>query len=397
MPPLSASPIDADRDDRTAPLRLLLLTDTSVHSAGGSERFLRNLVSRLPADRYRITLMQLAQSKNDVSDERSLSDLGHVQLHRLPIGAVYGPRGWRALRVLSRLLRRQRFDIVQSQHEKSDVINALLPRIPGTVHISNRRDMGFNKSSRLRLLFRVLNYRYDCVVAPAQPILSGLADSEDLALRRMLWIPNGVDTERFRPHPQAARSERRRALGLDDAAVVFGCVASLSPVKRHVDLIDAFAKVRERVPQAHLLLIGQGPLRSEVAAQIAALGLEGAVHLLGDLADVETILSALDVAVLASSTEGMSNALLEAMACGLPVVATAVGGNLQLVQPDVNGLLVPSYDPPALASAMLALAEAPELRKRMGAAARARIERDFSLAGMADSFDRMYRRLLGLP
>lgn len=376
-------------------LRLLLLTDTSILSPGGSERFLRNLAARLPLERYQITVVQLTQSTQAWNDTSLPDNIQHVRMRSLPTAAAYGPRGLRALHYLRGLVQRERFDIVQSQHEKSDLFNALLPRRDGTVHISNRRDMGFNKSSRLRLLFRHLNYRFDCVVAPAQPILSGLAREESLAARRMLWIPNGVDSGRFRPQPTQARLESRRALGLADAEVAFGCVASLSPVKCHDHLLQAFAQVHRQLPHTRLLLIGDGPLRPQIEQQIAALGLDAAVSLLGNRADVEAVLPALDVAVLASSTEGMSNALLEAMACGLPIVATAVGGNLQLVQHEVSGLLVPVGQPAALAGALLALTQAPDTRHRMGMAARARIEREFSLDSMVRSFDRLYQRLLG--
>ncbi len=395
MPPSSLSAIVADRSRPSgARLRLLLLTDTSILSAGGSERFLRNLLSRLPPQHYDITVVQLTEA-GTCNNGHPLFDVPHVHLRTLPVGAVYGARGWRALRELRRLVKRERFDVVQSQHEKSDLLNALMPRAKGTLRISNRRDMGFNKSSRLQHLFRFINHRFDCVVAPARPILAGLGDSESLDFRRTLWIPNGVDTERFRPQPAHTRSAYRRALGLDDDAVAFGCVASLSPVKRHSDLIDAFALLHRRAPQARLLLIGDGRLRADIEQQIAALDLSGVVSLLGERPDIEQVLSALDVAVLCSSTEGMSNAILEAMACGLPMVATAVGGNLQLVQHEVNGLLVPACEPAALAAALIELAGAPDLRRHMGEAGRARIEREFSLDGMASSFDQLYRRLLG--
>lgn len=374
-------------------LRLLLLTDTSIAAAGGSERFLRNLLSRLPHDRYAITVVQLNDAVLAGSFAHPLD--AHIPLQTLNIGAVYGFRGWQAQRKLRQLVRRERFHLVQSQHEKSDLFNALLPRREGMVRISNRRDMGFNKTSRLRWLFRFLNHRFDCVVAPARQILGGLARDEHLDIQRMTWIPNGVDANHFLPPSAPVRSAARRALELDDAALVFGCVASLTPVKRHADLIEAFAIVRRQVPTARLLLIGDGPLRADIGNRIAALDLMAAVDLLGDRSNIGTLLSALDVAVLASSTEGMSNAILEAMACALPVVATAVGGNLQLVEHDVSGLLVPAANPEALAAAMLMLAEAPSLRRRMGDAARARIEREFSLDAMALSYDRLYRRLLG--
>ena len=389
----SSSPSSIDGDAKPERLRLLLLTDTPIVAAGGSERFLRNLLSRLPPERYAVTVVQLNGAARDLENGHRLVD--HVLLHTLDIGPVYGPRGWRALRQLRGLVRREKFHIVQSQHEKSDLLNALLPRAPGRVQISNRRDMGFNKSPRLRLLFRFINHRFDCVVAPARPILANLGAGESLRLQRMVWIPNGVDSDRFAPATAEGRGAIRRSLGLAADAIVFGCVASLTPVKRHADLVDAFALLHRELPDAVLLLVGDGPLRAEIEAQVERLGLAGAVQLVGDRSNVEGLLPALDVAVLASSTEGMSNAILEAMACGLPVIATAVGGNLHLVRDRDSGRLVPPGAPPALAEAMRELAEAPTLRAAMGQSARTRIEREFSLDGMAHSFDRLYRRLLG--
>lgn len=409
MPPLSASAIAVE--DRPAPaapasathapravaaarIRLLLLTDTSVAFSGGSERFLRNLATMLPRERYAVTLVQLDPGHHADAGRHALSEASHVDMRNLPVDAVYGPGGWRALRALKALLREGDFDIVQSQHEKSDLLNALLPRRPGRLHLSNRRDMGFKKSPRLKRLFRLLNHRFDCVVAPSQPILGELARSEALAPARMLWIPNGVDTQRFRPRQGPAREAMRQALGLGRDAVAFGCVARFTPEKRHVDLVDAFARVRAAVPQARLLLLGDGPLRAEVEARAAALGVADAVALPGMRPDVEAVLPALDAGVLASSTEGMSNAILEMMACGLPVVATAVGGNPSLVRDGATGLLAPALDPAALGDAMSTLAADAALRQRLGAAGRARVEDGFSLAAMVRSFDHAYQRLL---
>jgi glycosyltransferase involved in cell wall biosynthesis len=405
MPPLSASVIAAEHRDATRDasvatatenvrVRLLLLTDTSVAFAGGSERFLRNLVALLPRERYDITLVELHAGQHAGAGKHGIADIGHATVRSLPVDAIYGRGGWHALRELRRLLREQQFDVVQSHHEKSDLLNALLPRSPGRMHVSNRRDMGYKKSAKLKWLFRFLNNRFDAVVAPSQPILGELARSESLDPMRMLWIPNGVDTTRFRPWEGVARRTARQALGLADDAIAFGCVARFTPEKRHCDLVDAFAAVHARLPQARLFLVGDGPLRGDIEARASALGIAGAISLPGMRPDIESILPALDVGVLASSTEGMSNAILEMMACGLPMVATAVGGNVSLVRADASGLLVPALQPQALAAAMSSLALDPASRRRMGAAARARIEREFSLAAMVQAFDRAYQAML---
>lgn len=386
--------IEASPDVVARRLKLLIITDTSILATGGSERFLRNLLSRLSREHYDITVVQLSAPPHPPIPVTPRVDTGCVRLKVLPVDAAYGRRGRRALRELRRMIRDEHYDIVQSQHEKSDLFNALLPHRPGTFHVSNRRDMGFNKSPRLRWAFRMLRGRFHHVIAPAQSILEDLSRTEHLDSRRMQCIPNGVDTQRFRPATTEERQRSRHSLGLPQDAIVFGCVARLTEVKRHVDLLEAFVSVSRQHPRSRLLLIGDGPLRAGLEQMIAVLGLETAVELLGDRSDVEQILPALDVQVLASSTEGMSNALLEAMACGLPVVATNVGGNPQLVRHDENGLLVPACSPATLADALCELAASQVQRERMSEAARLRSERDFSLDAMAQSFHRMYQQLL---
>lgn len=404
MSPLSALPIAVEAEPAAEPacelqtpaparIRLLLLTDTSIAFSGGSERFLRNLVTLLPRDRYDITVVQLDAGGFPESEKHHLADGDAARIVHLPVEAIYGRGGLRALRTLRSMVAGGGFDIVQSHHEKSDLINALLPRRPGCVHISNRRDMGYKKSAKLKWLFRHLNPRFDCVVAPSQQILGELARSEALEAGRMLWIPNGVDTQRFHPRPPPARAAIRQSLSLQADALVFGCVARLTPEKRHVDLVDAFARMHATFPQARLVLLGDGPLQGEIEARVVSLGVAGAVRMTGMRPDVEAILPALDVGMLVSSTEGMSNAILEMMASGLPMIATDVGGNRSLVASGATGLLVPARAPGRLAEAMLALAADPALRHRMGEAARQRVEREFSLAAMVRAFDQAYRRL----
>src|SRR5690606_18067206 len=153
--------------------------------------------------------------------------------------------------------------------------------------------------------------------------------------------------------PPPARAAIRQSLSLQADALVFGCVARLTPEKRHVDLVDAFARMHATFPQARLVLLGDGPLQGEIEARVVSLGVAGAVRMTGMRPDVEAILPALDVGMLVSSTEGMSNAILEMMASGLPMIATDVGGNPSLVQTGTTGLLVPARLPGQLADAML--------------------------------------------
>lgn len=364
-------------------LRILIITDTALLTSGGSERFLRNLLERLPADSFRVDVLQLAAPP---ADAFGTFDAPHVRLSHEPIGES-------RIRLLAaivrayQLVRRNHYDIVHSQHESADLINALLPG--RARRLSSRRDMGFLKSSRVRSLMRWLDRRFDCVVAPSQAILDSLPRER---ASRLVCIPNGVDTRRYAPADAGRRARMRESLGYASHELLIGCVANFNPVKRHADLIDAFARVYAELPQARLLLLGDGRLRGAIETRIAALGLSGAVRLAGERLDVANVLPALDVFALASKSEGMSNAILEAQACGLPVVATDVGGNPELVDADC-GVLVQPLNPPALARALLELLPDVARRARLGMAARARVCARHPLQKMADAYLALYREL----
>jgi len=370
---------------------MLMLTDTAILGAGGSERFLRNLLARLAPERYRVDVLQLADAPTERARIAQFEH-AHVRLLHRPIEAIYAPRGLAAYRFVRRSVSRGEYDIVQSQHEKSDLINACLPRVHGLRRISNRRDNGFLTSARVRAMLRRVNGRFDRIVAPSRCIVDVLVKDERVDHTRCRTIFNGVDTERFRPADASTRTRLRTQLGFGDNECLIGCVASFTPVKRHIDLLGAFARAAQRQARLRLLLIGDGPLRSEISARIEELGVAEHVRLLGARTDVENILPALDIFTLASSTEGMSNALLEAQACGVPAVATSVGGNIEVIRGD-SGVLVPPAAPGALAAALCNLAGNAELRGAFGAAARRTAQREFSLDAMVAAYESMYAEL----
>lgn len=368
-------------------LRILIITDTAILGAGGSERFLRNLLQHLPRNSCEVDVLQLSAPP---ARPVGALDAGNVRLLHRPIGAIYGAAGLSTLAQVRRKVRAGHYDVVHSQHEKSDLICALLPRGRGAPRLlSNRRDMGFQKTARVRWLMQRLDRRFDRIVAPSRAILDSLPNAQSASLT---CIPNGVDTARFAPVAPETRTHLREKLGCTANELLIGCVAGLNPVKRHVDLIDAFARVHSELPQARLLLIGDGRLREVIETRIIALGLTGAARLLGERRDIARVLQALDVFTLVSESEGMSNAILEAQACGLPVIATRVGGNPELVHADC-GVLVPAHDPQVLARALLGLLPDAARRIRLGAAARARVLRSHSLRAMADSYLALYREL----
>jgi glycosyltransferase involved in cell wall biosynthesis len=206
-------------------------------------------------------------------------------------------------------------------------------------------------------------------------------------------IHNGID-----PGCAPADPERRRAratLGAGPDTFLVGTAARLDPVKDLPTLITAFAALHATHPGARLVIAGEGDERAGLERHISALGLGAAVSLLGHREDVRALLPGLDLYVNSSISEGISVTILEAMAARVPVVATRVGGNPEIVRDGINGVLVPARSPQALAAAMRALAASPETRLSLGHEGRRTVERDFRIDAMVDQYARIYRALSG--
>lgn len=369
-------------------LRILVVTDTDLVLRGGSERFLAYLLQGLDPDRFSVDVVQLDRAEPSVDRKPIPISGSNLRLEYRPVRAIYSGSAWKVWRELRTRVGRGDYDLVQSQHEKSDLLCALLPN--GPLRISNRRDTGFQKSYLLRLLFLMLNHRFDHFIAPARAILARLVEREGVDPERTHCLPNGVDCERFLPWSGTERIAQRQAHALPPDQYLFGCVARMVPVKRHQDLIDGFARVARGHPEACLVLIGNGPLEDSLREQVARHNLTDRVVFHGEERDMAGLLPLLDAFVLASSTEGLSNAILEAMACGLPTIATAVGGNTELVEPGLTGFLIPPRAPDQIASAMGEFLTRPELGQTMGRQARTRAVAHFSLPGMLANFSSFY-------
>ena len=208
----------------------------------------------------------------------------------------------------------------------------------------------------------------------------------------MTTIPNGVDSTRF---GGAGRSDARRRLGVAADQVVVGTVGRLDPVKDQASLVKAFAALRTARPGALLVIVGDGPCRPELTQLISGLGLESHVLLLGERQDIPELMAAMDLFVLPSIAEGMSNTVLEAMATGLPVVATRIGGNPELIEDGLTGRLVPPLDVAGLGAAIDGYLDDAHLRALHGKAARHRAVERFDLAVMARAYGNLYDTVLG--
>ncbi len=236
-------------------------------------------------------------------------------------------------------------------------------------------------------LMRLAARLTDSVVGVSEPLTSYHAVTARTRPGQAVTILNGVDTGRFRPG--APSGAVRRGFDHDHGPVV-GIVARFADVKDHATLLDAFAIVHRARPDAVLALIGDGPLRPVLAAQVAALGLGQAVQFTGAASDMPPVYRDLDIFVLCSVAEGTSISILEAMASGRAIVATAVGGTPMLLDHGRAGMLVPPGNPAALADALLELLADPGQRTALGRAARERAEAVFSQRTMVDRYLELY-------
>lgn len=231
--------------------------------------------------------------------------------------------------------------------------------------------------------------RYTTVIVPVSTaFVPYLVERVHTPSDRLHVIINGIDVDLFRPGPKSGRVRERFDLAYDD--VVIGHVARFSPVKNHTMLITAFAEVLRIQPRAFLALAGDGSLRGEIEARVDALGIRSRVGFLGLLSDLPDVYRDLDMLVLPSLSEATSMSVLEGMATGLPIVATAVGGTPELLAHGEAGALVPSDNPRALADALIALIAAPDERDRLGRAARQRAELCYSEDRMLDAYEAIY-------
>jgi glycosyltransferase involved in cell wall biosynthesis len=209
--------------------------------------------------------------------------------------------------------------------------------------------------------------------------------------RQTTVVPLGLDLE---PLAAGRGHSLRRELGIDERSTVFGYVGRLVPIKDLPTLGLAFARLLEQVPDAHLLVVGDGPARRDLERTISVHGVASRTHLLGWREDLPDIYATMDVCVLSSRSEGTPVALIEAMAAGLPVVATRVGGVPDVVVEGETGLLVPAGDAEALAAAMACLAGNPARRTALGACARSRALAQFGSERLVDDVDRLYAATL---
>ena len=361
------------------------------------ENSLVNLINRIPHDRYRHAIV-CVEDDSEFRHRIRRPDVEVFPLHRSKIGV------WEVQRKIHGLCTRLRPAVVHSRNQSG--LDALLPaRLAGVrtrIHGEHGWDVGdidgtHWKPALLRRLHAPLVTGY---VTVSKDLERYLIARVGIRPDRITQIYNGVDTERFAPASRPERDGLPASFRSEDGIVV-GLVGRLHPVKDYGGMVRALATLSKRSPalgrSVRLAFFGSGPSLDELQRLASELGVESQVWFAGAVEDVPGALRSVDVFALTSLNEGISNTILEAMATGLPVLATAVGGNGELVVPGGTGLLVPPADVDALTDALATYAADPDLRRRHGAAGRARAVEQFSLTTMVTRYLDLYDATLKGP
>ena len=292
---------------------------------------------------------------------------------------------------LARQFRASGIRLVHTHHLGQLIYGGIAARLAGARVVHTEHEFYTLARPRARRLLRLLSGLADCVTAVAPPVADFLRDRVGLPERKLRIVPNGVDVDLFR----SAKPVERGSVGCEEDSLVVGCVGRLSPEKGQRVLLSAFGEVASRHPAARLLLIGDGEERARLEAQARELGIGAATRFLGMRADVPALIAACDVVVLPSHHEGLPLVLLEAMAAGKAVVATAVGAVPQILEDGRTGLVVPPGEAGALAGAMEALLRDADRRRQIGVQASAHVEASYNFDQTMAQYEAVYDAVMG--
>lgn len=365
---------------------------TYVLDFGGLETLIVDCINRMPADQYRHAIVCLTRSSPFA---RRITQPG-VEIYELNKAP-----GW-ALGThveISKLLRRLKPAILHTYNLAAAeyAFTATMAGVPVRVHAEHGRDAADpdGKNWKHKLLRRLLQPCIDSYVAVSADLEQWLVNVVGIPGRKTVLINNGVDTDRYRSHcstnPECAGQRAEGEL------VVIGTVGRIQAVKDQAMLIDAFIALRSLMPHAldrlRLVIVGEGPLLPALRSKVETAGLADVISLPGASDDIADLMRTFSIFALSSIAEGMPVTLLEAMATGLPVVSTRVGGIPELILDGANGFLTPPGDAAALAAALARYVSDPELARQHGAAGRECIKQRYSMNAMLSAYVTLYGSL----
>jgi glycosyltransferase involved in cell wall biosynthesis len=372
----------------------ILLLSTNLGFGGGAEDQVQQLALELSARNWTVGILSMLPP-SPLSRELEGSNVG--------IGTLNMKRGIpdpRTITKLARIIRRFRPDVLHSHMTHANLLArvarplAHVPALVCTLHGSKMYSVNGGSTRFRELAHRYTDRWADVTTTICQTAVESYIQSEAIPSGKALVVPNGVDTDVFRPRPEA-RERMREALGVD-GKLVWLAVGRLEPPKNYSLMIRAFSFALQASRRDMVLLIcGEGSLQPQIEDQVRRLGIEPFVRFLGVRRDIPEVMNAADAYVLSSDTEGLPMVLLQASASGLPIVATAVGGNADVVQHNRTGFLTPRGDAVALAKAIERTSCLNAFdRARLGGAGRQFTHANFGMGHIVDVWEQLYHQLL---
>ncbi len=350
---------------------------------GGAETKLLELVKHMDKDRFETTVVSLGLG-NEIEDKF------HNELDcRVMTFQRQKQVDFKLLARVRDFIRNEKIDVVMTTLFYADVLGAMAGKSGGAKGVFSWETIS---SPKWLVPHRLWSYRYairraDKVISVSKATAQWLVDKRKVNPGKVMIIPYGVNLDKFNP---SVKSVTRQSIGLSENDIIIGQVSRLNEQKGHTYLIDAAPAIIAKQPHVKFVLVGDGPLRADLEQQIKANGVEDHFKLLGFRQDVHEILPLFDVFTLPSLYEGLPNVVLEAMACGLPVVATPVDGTKEAVIDSETGILVPVGDVKELAENLLKVISNNDLKSKLGTAGRKRVEDEFSLDGQVKKFETLY-------
>ena len=385
----AVSPIRNSRAASADPNQLIhvLYVIDQLCEAGGAERLLLKMIRLLPKDRFRCSVITF-KMRADLEAFHNFP----CEIHVFPIQRTWDLQAVRTACKLAAFIRSQKVSVVHTFFETSDLWAGTIARLfSRCALISSRRDMGILRAPKHRIAYRLVNRLFHEVHAVSDSVRQHCIAEGGLDARRAITVYNGVSV----PKRRSGRLPQRCLL--PEGRKIITAVGHVRSVKGYDVLIRAATLVLEKEPDVLFVIAGDNhdpDHYQELQRMVAERRIEKNVLFLGAVEDVPGVLRESDVFVLPSRSEGLSNALLEAMALELPCVATTVGGNAEVVDDEKSGYLVPSEDAPALAGGLLKLLGDPHEAARMGRRGREIVEAVFSEQAMIDKLVRSYERVL---
>lgn len=374
-------------DEAKARPHVLFLID-HLMALGGGETNLLKVVQLMPPELVRCSI---ATFRIKLEIRQSIS----APVYVFPWKRFFHLDAWRAAMALRKLIRTEKIDIVQTYFETSNLWGGLVAKLSGALLLSSRRDMGILRKSKHALAYRFVNKISDRVLAVSEEVKRFCVDADRMDPDKVSVVYNGVDLRHI-----AAENSFGNSFGEAEwakAPHIVTCVANIRRVKGIDVLIKTAQRVCRELPNAVFVVAGslyERDYAEEMQAMIRSLGLEKNVKLLGFVGDPVPLLKMSSAFCLLSRSEGFSNALLEAMACGVPAVVTRVGGNPEAITDGENGFLVPVEDDAAAAEKLLALLRDPARRAQIGESGRNSVQTRFSAEVMIRRLIGVYRDML---